>query len=106
LLDRLQFNPDEKPTMMTPLVLLNAFLLGVLVARLANWLLAGPQGLPPWYQDTLAWVSILAVLGLAFVVIYYLVINPSVPTERRVELPVPLQLTLSGIVAFYFGTRS
>jgi hypothetical protein len=106
LLER-PLNPQQDPpSLLTPLVLLNAFLLGVLVSRLANLLLATEQGLPAWYQDTLAWVSILAVLGLAFVVIYYLVINPSVPTDRRIELPIGLQLTLSGVVAFYFGVRS
>jgi hypothetical protein len=106
LLERIQVNPQDTPTMLTPIVLLLAFLVGVLVSRLAKLVLATEYGLPAWYQDTLAWVSILSVLGLALVVIYYLVISPSVPTERRIDLPVGVQLTLSGIVAFYFGARS
>lgn len=107
LLERIQVNPrDDAPTLLTPIMLINSFLLGVLVARAANLFLATEYGLPAWYQDTIAWISILAVLGLAGLVVYYLVVNPSVPTERRVDVPIGVQLTLSGIVAFYFGARS
>ena len=82
------------------------FLLGVLVSRAANLFLAGETGLPAWYQDTIAWFAILAVLALTGVVLWYLVINPSLPAENQIDMPIGVQLLLSGVVAFYFGARS
>jgi hypothetical protein len=88
-----------------PLVIFGAFFLGVIISALANMVLAGPRGLPPWYQDIQAWVSILAVLGLGAEVIYQLVIVPGLEPGKALELP-HWQTVLSGIVAFYFGARS
>ena len=64
--------------------------------------LAGPEGPPPWYQDILAWVSVLAVLGLGAQVILELVVFPTMTNPP--QLP-HLELILSAIVAFYFGAR-
>lgn len=86
-----------------PLVLLSAFFLGILLSRVANRVLAGPAGLPPWFQDVLAWISLLAILSLGIDFLVRLVINPS--------LAEPLSLQhwegyLAVMVGFYFGLRS
>jgi hypothetical protein len=85
-----------------PLVILGAFLLGVFINVISKKLLAGPEGLPPWYQDIQASLSVLAVLGLGAQVILELVVFPSM--ESPPTLP-QLQLILSAAVAFYFGAR-
>jgi hypothetical protein len=88
-----------------PLVIFGAFFVGVIVSALAHMVLAGPLGLPAWYQDIQAWVSLLAVLGLGAEVIYQLVILPGLDPASALHLP-HWQAILSGIVAFYFGARS
>lgn len=86
-----------------PFVLFGSFFLGVVVNALAGWVLMRPGGMPTWYQDVLAWVSVLAVFGLAFDVIYQLVIVPHSASSS--ELP-QWHGILAGIVAFYFGART
>jgi hypothetical protein len=93
----------EQPLL--PLVIFGAFFVGVIISALAHMVLAGPLGLPSWYQDIQAWVSLLAVLGLGAEVIYQLVILPGLDPETALKLP-HWQAILSGIVAFYFGARS
>ena len=88
---------------LVPILLLGGFFAGVVVNRLAELMLKRPSGMPAWYQDVLAWVSVLAVFGLAFEVIYQLVVVPS--SDSASELP-PWQGILAGIVAFYFGART
>ena len=100
----LLIDPNEKPTMLIPIVLLGAFFLGVMVNGVCHLLLAGPEGMPPWYQDVLAWVSVLAVLGLGVAVILELVVSPSM--ENPIKLPHEGQIILTGIIAFYFGART
>lgn len=103
-LKRLQMeNLAEQPYL--PLIIFGAFFLGAVVSMLAHAVLAGPYGLPAWYQDVQAWVSLLAVLGLGAEVIYQLVIYPDLSPESRLDLP-HWQGILSGVVAFYFGARS
>jgi hypothetical protein len=94
---------SEQPLL--PLVIFGAFFVGVIISALAHMVLAGPLGLPAWYQDLQAWVSLLAVLGLGAEVIYQLVILPGLEPESAMKLP-HWQGILSGIVAFYFGARS
>ena len=94
---------DKKETLVLPTVMIGAFLLGVIV-NAASWkLLKGAEGMPPWYQDVQAWVSVLAVLGLGAQVILELVIFPSMAEPPK--LP-QLQIILSSVIAFYFGARS
>jgi len=93
----------EQPLL--PVVIFGAFFVGVIVSALAHMVLAGPLGLPAWYQDIQAWVSLLAVLGLGADVIYLLVIMPGLDPESALKLR-HWQTILSGIVAFYFGARS
>jgi hypothetical protein len=88
-----------------PLVLVAAFFSGMLVTRLANLVLAGPDGLPPWFQDLFAWVALVAVLGLTAEIVLQLIVFPSMSAENRIQLPY-WQSILSGIIAFYFGARS
>src|SRR5438445_1769826 len=46
-------------------------------STMAEWVLAGDEGLPGWYQDIQAWVSVLAVFALGGGVLYELIIKPS-----------------------------
>jgi hypothetical protein len=91
-------------TLLLPVVMIGAFLLGIVTNVISGKLLAGPYGLPAWYQDVQAWVSVLAVLGLGAQVILELVVFANMPPEERPHLP-QLQLILSAIIAFYFGAR-
>jgi hypothetical protein len=105
LLERLRPDRDEVyEQSYLPLVLVGMFFLGILVSRIGWILLAGPDGLPGWFQDVLAWVSLLAILGLSAEVILQLVIRINL-TEINVYLP-HWQAILTGIIAFYFGARS
>jgi len=90
---------DRNATLLLPLVMMGAYLFGIIASSLAQKFLAGPQGLPAWYQDVTAWVSVLAVFGLGAETILQLVANPGL------ALP-PMQLILSSIIAFYFGLRA
>jgi hypothetical protein len=104
ILDRLTPDAqDIKDQSFLPIVMVGAFLLGIIVAKIGHALLAGPSGMPPWFQDVQAWVSLLAILGLGFEVIMQLVINQALP--EYLNLP-HWQAILTGIIAFYFGARS
>jgi hypothetical protein len=64
----------------------------------------GPGGVSPWFQDLLAWVSILAMLGLGIDFMIRLFINP---TLQAGQLDLPFwEGELASMVAFYFGVRS
>jgi hypothetical protein len=93
----------EQPLL--PIVLLGAFFVGVLMARVVGRAVTGPPGTAAWIQDMQAWVALLAVLGLGVEVLVLLVINPSMDPEHRLHLP-HWEMFLAGIVAFYFGARS
>lgn len=102
--------PDLKDPLSTsqpymPLIILGAFFLGIILSRISHVILAGPTGLPAWYQDVQAWVALLALLGLAAEVIILLIINPTLEPEKQLKLP-HWQSILAAIVAFYFGARS
>lgn len=88
-----------------PFVLLGGFLLGILISRITNKILAGPSGLPAWVQDIQAWIALLATLGLLAEVIIQAVINPGLPDEKRLHLP-QFQMFLAAITGFYYGVRS
>ncbi len=88
-----------------PFVLVGAFFLGLLAARLVRLGARSSGVVPYWFQDVMAWVALLAVLGLTIEVLIQVVINPSVPPERRVQMP-HWQAFLSAVISFYFGARS
>jgi hypothetical protein len=97
-------NDDKQhATLLLPVAMIGGFLLGVIVSCVSSKMLAGPTGMPAWYQDVQAWVSLLAVLGLGAQVILELVVFPSMTAPP--SLP-QLQLVLSAIIAFYFGARA
>jgi hypothetical protein len=76
------------------------------VSRIGGHLLADPvHGMPYWFQDVLAWLSLLAMLGMVVEFLIHLVINPNLAPERQLHLP-HWEGFLAGLVAFYFGARS
>jgi hypothetical protein len=89
----------------SPLIMLGAFFFGILVNRFAIHFLSGPEGIRPWFQDLLAWVSLLAVFALGAELIIRLVIYPSVEPSRQIALP-NWEGFLSALVGFYFGVKS
>jgi len=107
-LDKLKLNDMNKEPWL-PVVIFGSFFLGVIVAMFARLALESEEGMPAWYQDVLAWLSVLAVLSLGGGVVYELVIKPTLdPDAFKLSdtLKFPWQAILSGIVAFYFGARS
>jgi hypothetical protein len=102
-LQRLTPNPAEQPYLLP--IIVGAFFAGIVVARIGGRLLAGPQGPPAWSQDILAWIALLAMLGMGIEIIVRLVVNPTVPPERQVELR-EFESAVAALVAFYFGARS
>jgi hypothetical protein len=89
-----------------PLVLLGGFFAGILVQRLAGLLLARRDGqLPAWYQDLLAWLSLLVMLALGIEIVVRLVIYPRAAPDRQFDMPY-WEGFVAGLVSFYFGTRS
>ena len=58
-----------------------------------------------WLQDIEAWLALLAVMLLTLEVMFQLVINPTLPAERQINLP-HIENILAAIVGFYFGARS
>jgi hypothetical protein len=95
----------DKINLLTPLIILGAFYFGVLAEGTAKMVLAGEEGLPGWYQDIQAWLSIVAMLALGAEVIFQLVVFPSMPADKRFALP-QFQTFLAAMIAFYFGARS
>jgi hypothetical protein len=91
-----------------PFIIFGSFFLGVIVALVAHLTLSGPEGMPSWYQDVIAWISVIAVLALGGGVIYEVVIRPTMSGDAftMAKLGMPWETILSGIVAFYFGVRS
>ena len=88
------------------LLLLGAFFVGIVVTRMARLTLADSAGrLPAWFQDLLAWVALISVLGLGAEYLIRLVINPRVSPEHPLQLP-HWEGFLSAFIGFYFGARS
>jgi hypothetical protein len=81
-----------------PLAILGGFIFGVLVRSLV-----ARDNPPAWWQDFEAWISIIALIGLAIGALINLIVEPA--TAQTLHLPV-WDATLGGVVAFYFGERS
>jgi hypothetical protein len=93
---------SEQPYLIA--VVLGAFFIGIVVGRIGNRLFVGPAGVSPWFQDLLAWVSILAMLGLGIDFMIRVFIGP---TLQAGGLDLPFwEGSLAAVVAFYFGVRS
>lgn len=84
-----------------PLVIIGGFFLGVFLNRVV----IQSVGITPSFQDILAWIALLATLGLAAEVVIQLIINPSLDPDQRLH-PHSWHVVLSAITSFYFGLRS
>lgn len=82
--------------------ILGAFFAGMLATRLVRGV--SPSGPPAWYLDVLAWVSLIALLGLVVEVVILLMINPTLQEGDKLSLP-KWQSFLSAILGLYFGAR-
>jgi hypothetical protein len=91
-LDALKKQPEM------PLVILGAFILGVLVRSIV-----GRTNPPALWQDIEAWFSLLAFVGLSIAAVIHIIIDPSL--EERLMLVV-WESSVGGVIAFYFGERS
>jgi hypothetical protein len=80
-----------------------AFVLGDVLTRLMERLTGGV--LPAWFQDILAWFSLVGLTLLGVVVLVRLVINTSLPVENLIPLE-NIEAVLAGIISFYYGARS
>jgi hypothetical protein len=85
-----------------PVFILGGFFLGVI----ARVIFGGGNNQSPVYQDIIAWVSLIAMVGIIVQVLIVFVINPSLSEETgTIELPA-LEGVLAGTIAFYFAARS
>jgi len=72
----------------------------------AGWLVGrGPWRNSAVFQDLQAWVSIIAMLGLVAEIIIRLFINPHLEDNPPIDLRT-YEEVLTGIIAWYFGSRS
>jgi hypothetical protein len=98
-----EFEEPLKAPTTAPLVLLAGFFVGYLLTRLVRTLAGGQT--PFWYQDLEAWVSLLAMLGLGFELVYYLFIWPDLRPDQRLNLA-QFESGLAAVIGLYFGARS
>lgn len=98
-----QFEYPSTSAILLFLVLGSAFFLGHVVTAAVFRLSGGV--LPYWFQDVQAWVALLAILCMGVILIILLFINPSLPQEMKIDMPL-LEAILAGLVGFYFGARS
>jgi hypothetical protein len=69
-----------------------------------GWLFRfGPWRRAAWFQDILAWFSMIAMLGLLVEVVILVFINPGLSSQVNLEY---LEWGITAIVAYYFGARS
>ena len=68
-------------------LMLAAFFVGVIVSRVIGRILSGTYGPPPWFQDILAWLALLATIGMGIEVIYTGFIEPGLSPENRFTNP-------------------
>jgi hypothetical protein len=101
----LDIKPPDPGEAGLPLILLAAFFVGVIVSRVIGRILSGHYGPPPWFQDILAWLALLATIGMGIEVIYTGFIEPGLSPENRFTNPT-FQMILAAITGFYFGARS
>jgi hypothetical protein len=63
----------------------------------------GPWNRLPAYQDILAWISLLAIIGLVAEVVLHVLINPTITSPIDAQT---FECIVVAIVAAYFGARS
>ena len=81
-----------------PLVILGCFFLGVTVRAVV-----GRTNPPAAFQDFEAWISLIALIGLAIAALIHLGISMSLP--EWLHMPT-WEASVGGVIAFYFGERS
>src|SRR5262245_18222736 len=81
-----------------PLLLVAAFFLGLLAARIGV-ILGKRTAVRGRVEDIQAWLSLIAVVALAIEVVIQLIINPTLPEDRQIHLP-HLENILAAIVGF------
>jgi hypothetical protein len=89
-----------------PFLIVGTFLLGILLGHLVRRMQRGSNVGPYWFQDILAWLALLAVIGLVIEVLILVVINPGLPQDKQIRNLPGLEVPLSAIISFYFGLRS
>src|SRR5262249_28269142 len=99
-----EMRSDKLRNKYLPLLLVAAFFLGLLAARLGA-VLGKRTAVRSRLQDIQAWLSLIAVVALAIEVVMQLIINPTLSEDRQIHLP-HLENMLAAIVGFYFGARS
>jgi hypothetical protein len=101
--NKAEFEPMPTAPLILPLVLLTAFFLGYLTTRLVK--AVSTNGIPPdWFQDVQAWLALLAMLGLA-VIVLSVFIRPTIRADLQFDT-MYLEMGVSAILGFYFGARS
>ncbi len=96
--------PDKgQPLLLLLVLLLSGFFVGNLLTGFVR--LIGRGRAPDWFLDFQAWVALLALFGMAGLVIVHLFINPSVGNDYKIDIPT-FEAGLAGLIAFYFGARS
>lgn len=88
----------EQPQL--PFVVMGGFLLGVIVRSVI-----GRNPNSPVYQDLVAWVALLAMVGMVAEVLITTVINPSLRTATQIDLGT-FEAILAAVIAFYFAARA
>jgi hypothetical protein len=94
-----RLTPDKNQLEQWPALLLAMFG-GVTVGYVVR---KGPWRKSPGFQDLLASVSLLAMIGLIVETIWIVFVNPSLENRRD---PFVLEAVLTAIVSFYYGARS
>jgi hypothetical protein len=87
-------------------LIVGTFLLGILLGHLIRWSQRGTNVAPYWFHDILAWLALLAVIGLVIEVLILVVINPGLPEDRQIRQLPALEVPLAAVISFYFGLRS
>jgi hypothetical protein len=97
-------DPVSNPGVIT-LLLVVGFLLGVVVARFADWRRARGHPTPRWVEDLRAGIALAAAAVLIFLVWNRTVSGDDVETGLPIG-PVSVENVMSALVGFYFGSRS
>jgi hypothetical protein len=98
----------EFPQSGGPFILLVGLIVtGYILGHLSSGFMriVGRGQLPDWFQDFEAWVALIAMFGMGVLLIVFLVINPSVSEQFKLDMPTT-QAWLAAVVGFYFGARS
>lgn len=96
-------SPPRGQAWLVLLVLIGGFFLGHTLDQIVKKMAGGTE--PFWFQDILAWISLLAMIAMAVVAMIHLFINPSLQPSSQLDVPT-LEGFLAGVVGFYFGARS